>query len=145
MKWQVYGFLASYLKITPYESVPEKKHVTKKEREKKKEFGYLYKFSLNSLMNMTRDWSDLLVYAWLNRLFSSTVTWINQQLLQSLLWWASALLLCYLMYGISHPPPPLERLWLRRIRFTPPLLHVILPFLVRLSFLYEQKHVYWIS
>lgn len=46
----------------------------KKERERKKEFGYLYKFSLNSLMNMTRDWSDLLVYAWLNRLFSSTVT-----------------------------------------------------------------------
>lgn len=61
----------NYLQI----SVGKKKHVTKKrEREKKKEFGYLYKFSLNSLMNMTRDWSDLLVYAWLNRLFSSTVT-----------------------------------------------------------------------
>lgn len=45
-----------------------------KKREKKKEFGYLSKFSLNSLMNMTRDWPDLLVYAWLNRLFSSTVT-----------------------------------------------------------------------
>lgn len=55
-------------------SAGKKKHVTKKEREKKKEFGYLYKFSLNSLMNMTRDWSDLLVYAWLNRLFSSIVT-----------------------------------------------------------------------
>lgn len=54
-------------------SAGKKKHVTKKrEREKKREFGYLYKFSLNSLMN--RDWSDLLVYAWLNRLFSSTVT-----------------------------------------------------------------------
>lgn len=56
-------------------SAVKKHHVTKKkERERKKEFGYLYKFSLNSLMNMTRDWPDLLVYAWLNRLFSSTVT-----------------------------------------------------------------------
>lgn len=46
----------------------------KRKREKKRIRLPVYKFSLNSLMNMTRDWSDLLVYAWLNRLFSSTVT-----------------------------------------------------------------------
>lgn len=51
----------------------EKKYVIKKEREKKKEFGYLYKFSLNLLMNMIRDWFDLFVYVWLNRLFFSIV------------------------------------------------------------------------
>lgn len=49
----------------------------KREREKKREFGYLYKFSLNLLMNMIRDWFDFFVYVWLNRLFFSIVIWIN--------------------------------------------------------------------
>lgn len=52
-----------------------KNQVTKKWKIKR-EFRHL-SFSLNSLMNMTRDWSDLLVYAWLNRLFSSTLTSIS--------------------------------------------------------------------